>query len=73
MPVRVMVCHWSRMRPVLSRSGKSADVASFSAGGSGAMKRPRWSGVKKPPWAKKRCSAGAVPARSGHCTGASAS
>ena len=31
MPVRVIVCHWSRMRPVLRRSGYAADVASRQA------------------------------------------
>ena len=73
MPVRVIVCHWSRMRPVLSRNGNASEVASRNAGGSGATKRALRSGVKKPPAAKKRLSLGGSPARSGHWTGASVS
>ena len=56
-PVRVMVCHWSRTRPVLSTNGNSFETLARSAGGSGAMKRALRSGVKKPPSAKKRDSA----------------
>ena len=55
MPLRVMVCHWSRMRPVFSRSGRPAVVSVRSAGISGATKRALRSLVKKPPSAKKRC------------------
>src|SRR4029077_14329092 len=31
-PLRVMLCHWSRSRPVLSRSGYSALVSSRNVG-----------------------------------------
>ena len=34
-PVRVMVCHWSRTRPVLSRSGRSTVGACTGARGHG--------------------------------------
>jgi hypothetical protein len=54
MPVRVMVCHWSRTRPVLSQNGNSCDVTARGAGGSGAMKRALRSGVKKLPSANRR-------------------
>ena len=39
MPVRVMLCHWSRSRPVLRRNGKASLTAWLSLGFSGAMKR----------------------------------
>ena len=48
-PMRVMLCHWSRSRPVLRRNGNSALVGSRRMGGSGATKRALRSGVKKPP------------------------
>ena len=52
--VRVMVCHWSRTRPVLSRSGQSPLGAWTGSRGAVAMKRARPSEWKKPPSAKKR-------------------
>ena len=67
-----MVCHWSRMRPVFSRSGRAAVVSVRSAGISGAMKRALKSLAKNPPSAKKR-ACGSLPCRTGHCTGAIAS
>ena len=67
-----MVCHWSRMRPVFSRSGRAAVVSVRSVGTSGAMKRALKSLAKKPPSAKKR-ACGSLPCRTGHCTGAIAS
>src|SRR5262249_60388659 len=36
-PDRVMVCHWSRRRPVLRRNGNSLLVATLGAGGSGGV------------------------------------
>ena len=62
-----MVCHWSRMRPVFSRSGRAAVVSVRSAGISGAMKRALKSLAKKPPSAKKRaCGSAALPDRPLH-------
>ncbi len=61
-----------RMRPVLRRSGRAAVVSVRSTGTSGATNRALRSLEKNPPSAKKR-DCGASPARSGHCTGISAS
>ena len=62
-----MVCHWSRMRPVFSRSGRAAVVSVRSAGISGATKRALKSLAKKPPSAKKRaCGSRALPDRPLH-------
>ena len=71
-PLRVIVCHWSRTRPVLRRNGYAASTLDLSTGGSGAMNCARRSGVKKPPAAKKRI-APFPAAGTGHCTGSSAS
>src|SRR5262249_56188608 len=38
-PDRVMVCHWSRRRPVFRRNGNSLLVATLGAGGSTALNR----------------------------------
>ncbi len=53
-PVRVMVCHWSRTRPVLSTNGQSCDTTTESRGGAMATKRALRSLVKKPPSANRR-------------------
>ena len=45
-PVRVIVCHWSRTRPVLRRKGKVSLVAPRGAGGSGATNCARSGGEK---------------------------
>ena len=64
-PVRVIVCHWSRMRPVLRRERAGGDgLRARRSGASGRGGR----GVKKPPSAKKRSGP-----PTGHCTGAIAS
>ena len=71
-PVRVIVCHWSRTRPVFSLSGRSASGACMGGRGTVAIKRARRSPWKKPPSAKKR-PPGATPERAGHTKGASLS
>ena len=58
MPVRVIVCHWSRTRPVLRRNGNAGCTS--AASGSGATKRALRSGVKKPPCPNSRAWRGAV-------------
>src|SRR5581483_6719919 len=70
-PVRVIVCHWSRMRPVLRRKGQASEVEALSRGGATAMKRALPSRVRKPPDANRR-AVGDPPARSGHWKGARA-
>ena len=53
-PVRVMVCHWSRSRPVISTSGQSGLVGlAGGRGGVGTM-RARPVGVGKPPRPNRR-------------------
>ena len=70
--VRVMVCHWSRTRPVLSRIGQSPLGAWTGSRAAVAMKRARPSEWKKPPSAKKRVLDGA-PLRAGQTKGFSES
>ncbi len=60
MPVRVMVCHWSRMRPVFNRSGRPSLISVRNTGRSGATKRPLRSLVKNSPPAKNRLLPGLV-------------
>ena len=63
-PVRVMVCHWSRMRPVLSTERKASRERRLrSAGGSGAISRALPFGVKNRPSAKSRWRLSVSPAR----------
>ena len=49
MPERVMVCHWSRTRPVLRRSGNCAERSRAGAGRPARPCAPCHHGVKKPP------------------------
>src|SRR5215471_5036816 len=64
-PDRVMVCHWSRRRPVLRRSGNSLPVATLGAGGPGAIEarlvvsRIEAALHKEPPILVFQCFAGA--------------
>ena len=55
MPVRVMVCHWSRTRPVLSTNGQSVEAALASRAGADRQRgAPRPDGNAKPPSANSR-------------------
>ncbi|CAH0222874.1 hypothetical protein ROS9278_02453 [Roseomonas sp. CECT 9278] len=56
-PVRVMLCHWSRNRPVSRRNGKSGQTSSTGARKGVGTRRAR--GASVPPSAKKR--SGALP------------
>ncbi len=70
-PVRVMVCHWSRTRPVFSSNPPVA-----AHGGPGTRvgtNRARPSGVGNPPWANSRPPSLDAPAGSGQRNGCSAS
>ena len=70
--VRVIVCHWSRMRPVLSVSGKNGRDTPSERQCVGTMRALR-SGVKKPPLEKNRVSLDGARDGCGHWNGASAS
>ncbi|EXI73708.1 MAG: hypothetical protein AW07_02394 [Candidatus Accumulibacter sp. SK-11] len=69
-PVRLIVCHWSRSRPVVSDTGKRASRASASGRGAGAWKRARPSSVAKRASVYSR-SVAAPPAANGHWRGVS--
>ncbi len=55
-PVRLMVCHWSRSRPVLSSMGNRSLCSAASPRGVTATKRARPSGVENPPFPNSRPS-----------------
>ena len=69
-PVRVMVCHWSRTRPVLSTNGHAFETAAQQARlGDRPRSAPCRPAVKKPPSANRRCRRSLRPRDSGHWNG----
>ncbi len=74
LPVRVIVCHWSRMRPVLRREGIGGARYGWTRPARRRRSAPCHRDDRKLPLAKKRrrpCSSS--PAGCGHWKGASAS
>ena len=67
-PVRVMVCHWSRTRPVFSTNGQASETAASICPLLMATKRARPLGVANLLSPNSR-SEFALLRRTGHCTG----
>ena len=68
-PLRLIACHWSRSRPVFSRSGQRASTLSAGGRHGLAMKRARPLAVGNWPSAYSRTSPQAAPSGIGHCCG----